>query len=205
MSAIRHILIILAFFSFVPTALAEGSGLYDDAPLEFEENLRTPEVKPKFRSSIVAYQNSVGKSLKSKGYQVESIRNGEVLVVTIPAHKLFAPNQTELLGTAENVLGPIFSLLNKVGYYKMLLDMHSDNTGNALYSETLTNDRVISIADWAESKGYASTYIIPYSSGRMSPIYSNNSIVNRQKNRRLDIYLVPADLMVQLAKSNSLK
>lgn len=200
----RHIIIAFAALILLASS-AQAEGLYDEAPLEFEENLRTPEVKSKFSSAVAAYQTRVGKALISKGYQVETIRNGEVLVVTIPAQRLFTPNQTELMKNASNVLTPVFALLNKPGMFKFLLDMHSDNTGNALYSESLTNDRVIAVADWAEENGYPSTYIIPYSSGRMSPIYRNNSITNRQNNRRLEIYIVPADVMVELAKSNSLK
>lgn len=178
---------------------------YDIMSLEFDQNLKLPEIKAKQHERIKEYQARTGLQLREKGYTVESVRNGEVIVVTIPAHKLFHANSTTLNPESDKILKPIFSLLNKSGWYKFLLAMHSDNTGSSQYSDTLTNNRVLSICEWAGVNGYPSSVIVPYGMGSISPLKRNNSIANRRINRRLEIYIVPNHVMIQSAKTNSLK
>lgn len=185
-----------AYNDFVPN---------DVSSMDFDQNLRYPEIKSKQRKAIVEYQQKIGKSLKNKGFQVESIRNGEVLVVTIQANKIFEANKIELNKNANIYLTPIFSLLNKTGYHRLLVAMHSDDTGNSLYSENLTNDRALSICDWAEMNGYPTSSIVAYPMGKEFPMCPNNSIMNRKKNRRVEIYIIPEKIMIQAAQNNKLK
>lgn len=197
----------LILFGWVKTLANDQNLKYniEQSEMEFEQNLRYPEVKSKYHNSIVEHQSKVGKSLRNLGIQVETIRKGEILVITIPAQQLFEANKTELSKLAVKKLEPVFSLLKTPGFYKFLIAMHSDNTGNSLYSENLTADRAVAITDWAVSNGYPSSDIIPYSMGETSPIVPNNSMSNRATNRRLELYIVPNTLMINSAKTNKLK
>lgn len=133
---------------------------------------------------------------------VEKLRNGEVLVVTIPASLLFMPNDTILRPTASRVLASFRRYLKNPDMYWMILDMHSDNTGNTAYTDNLTLQRVMSVFDWFEDQGCDTKFLFPTASGAWDPLpgVDNLSMINRAKNRRLEIYLVPGRKMLEAAK-----
>ena len=79
---------------------------------------------------------------------VESFRNKEVLLLTIPAHLLFAPNDTTLKAGASEYLQPIKRYLRTPDMYRVLLVMHTDNTGSEVYRDHLTEERSKAVADW---------------------------------------------------------
>ncbi len=131
---------------------------------------------------------------------VEAYRNKEVLLITIPAHLLFAPNMTELKPGASDYLSPIRRYLKEPDMYRVMLVMHTDNTGNEAYREQLTVDRVNTVFDWFVNSGSDTRYLFSYAIGDSMPLRANDSMDNRDKNRRLELYLVPGQKMVDQAK-----
>lgn len=173
--------------------------------LSIEENIATPELG-KQANTIVKFQDVQAKAIeklvgKDTPYIVQKIRNGEVLMITIPAHSLFSSNDTVLTEKGKNTLVPLCKYLNTPGLYKMVLVMHSDNTGNEIYTQKLTEGRVNSVYEWIiETDNSKSDVVVPYALGSDDPIVDNNSITNRAKNRRLVIYLIPDKAMINQAK-----
>lgn len=131
---------------------------------------------------------------------VEAYRNKEVLLVTIPAHLLFDPNMTELKHGAADYLSPIRRYLKDPDMYRVMIVMHTDNTGSEQYREQLTADRVNTVFDWFENSGSDTRYLFSYALGDDMPLRPNNSMDSRDKNRRLEIYLIPGQKMVDQAK-----
>ena len=133
---------------------------------------------------------------------VEKLRGGEVLVVTIPASLLFLPNDTVLRENAWRALAPFKRYLRNPDMYWVILDMHSDNTGNAQYTDELTLDRVTSVFDWFADQGCQTEYLFPTASGAYDPLPGVDYLTmkNRARNRRLEIYLVPGRKMLSEAK-----
>ena len=132
---------------------------------------------------------------------VEAYRNKEVLLLTIPAHLLFGPNMTELKAEADEYLLPIKRYLKHPDTYRVLLVMHTDNTGSEAYREDITRERVESVYEWFETEGSDTSYLFSFALSDDMPLYPNNSMENRDRNRRLEIYLVPGRKMVEQAKS----
>lgn len=132
--------------------------------------------------------------------KVEAFRNKEVLLITIPAHLLFEPNDTELRSGAQNYLSPIKRYLKEPDMFRVMLVMHTDNTGSEEYRDRLTMDRVDSVFDWFEDNGVNTKYLFSYALGDEMPLKPNDSMENRRQNRRLEIYLVPGQKMVEQAK-----
>lgn len=88
----------------------------------------------------------------STGCNVETYRSGEVIIITIPAELLFQPNSADLLPTAEKWIRPLkkYAMASKPDYFRMLLVMHTDNTGSTEYTDQLSLSRVDSILPkWA--------------------------------------------------------
>ncbi len=169
---------------------------YDIYALEVEENLAIPELSRREREVALKIQAAEAQRLAQvDGMEVELIRNNEVIHITIAASLLFAPNETTVLDSAEDMLHSLLPCLQVNDYYHILLIMHSDNTGNTEYLYKLTTDRVFAIYDWLEDHGAHTDFIVPYAAAGFEPIEENNSISGRAANRRLEIYLIPAEAM----------
>ncbi|MCH5227445.1 MAG: OmpA family protein [Muribaculaceae bacterium] len=131
--------------------------------------------------------------------RVEAYRNKEVLLITIPAHLLFDPNSTVLKSTAQDYLAPVKRYLKDPDMFRVMLVMHTDNTGSEEYRERLTVERVNSVFDWFEDSGADTKYLFSYALADEIPLKPNDSMENRRLNRRLEIYLVPGTKMVEQA------
>lgn len=173
--------------------------------MDFIEMLNSVDVK-NTSELIQKFQTKEGKTRLLNGRYnpksectVEAFRNKEVLLVTIPAHLLFAPNMTELRKDAGDYLSPIRRYLKDPDMYRVMLVMHTDNTGSEPYREQLTTDRVNAVFDWFEESGSDTRYLFSYSLGDDMPLRQNDSMDNRDKNRRLEIYLLPGKKMVEQA------
>lgn len=137
---------------------------------------------------------------ENNGCSIDAIRNREILVVTIPAKLLFGPNQTVLLESADKYLEPFKRYLKEPDMYRVVAVMHTDNTGSEVYRENLTIDRAEAVSDWFDDHDSNTDYFFPFAMSDDIPLVPNDSFENRDKNRRLEIYLVPGEAMLEKAK-----
>ena len=177
--------------------------LYD---LSFEENKMLPKLGGQ-RAKVREYQQIQAKKLLVAGQSIETTRNGEVILATIAASDLFLPNDTVLRPSASKILRQYTPFLKEPDFYRMLILMHSDDTGSETYTNRLTMTRVMAVLDWFKKESVCSDYIIPYAMGADDPLPNtpNNSFDNRDKNRRLEIYLVPGKAMIKKSSRGQLK
>ena len=173
--------------------------IYD---LSIDDNIAMPELE-KQAETIKKFQYNQAIALQKNKQNVEMTRDGEVIIITIPAGQLFAPNDTVLSDMGKNSIEPFLGYLKNEGLYKMLLVMHHDNTGSDRYILNLTKARVNAIYDWI-SKNASVEYVVPYALGSIEPLVENNSVANRKFNRRLEIYLVPEVGMIKAAKKKNI-
>lgn len=179
-----------------------GKKQEDIYSMTLDRNLETPEINNDKRAKkIQKYQYDVAVELKRQNFDVEMTRDDEVIIVSFPASQLFMPNDTVLTDLGKASLKPMLKFLKNPGFYKVLLVMHSDNTGSHEYTKMLTTARVNSVFDWFDANGSVD-FIVPYALGGSDPIMPNNSVENRKANRRLEIYLVPGDVMLDQAKKD---
>ena len=83
--------------------------------------------------------------------------------------------------------------------FRVMLVMHTDNTGSEEYREQITIDRVESLFEWFEEAGCDTKYLFSYALADEMPLKPNDSMENRRANRRLEVYLVPGKKMVEEA------
>lgn len=175
--------------------------------LSFIEMINSVEPDAKSADLIRKFQEKEGRSrLYNKEYNaknsstVETYRNKEVLLITIPASKLFEPNEIEVRKDAAHLLNPLKRYLKDPDMYRVLLVMHTDNTGSEKYREHITEERSTALFDWFVKEGCDTRYLFSYAYGDDMPLKENNSLENREANRRLEVYLVPGKKMVEQAK-----
>lgn len=143
-------------------------------------------------------------SPKQGGCNIEAFRKKEVILVTIPASYLFSPNSAELSETASKYLSPIKRYMKDPDMFRVLLVMHTDNTGSAQYRDNITADRVDAVTSWFEEQGADTSFTFSYAFGDESPLLPNTSYENRDKNRRLEVYLMPGAKMLEEAKKGKI-
>ena len=181
---------------------------FDDLDeLSFIEMINSVELDAKSADLIRKFQEKEGRNrLYNKEYNaknssmVETYRNKEVLLITIPASKLFEPNEVEVRKDAAHLLAPLKRYLKDPDMYRVLLVMHTDNTGSEKYREHITEERSTALFDWFVKEGCDTRYLFSYAYSDDMPLEENNSLANREKNRRLEVYLVPGKKMLEQAK-----
>lgn len=172
--------------------------------LTFDEIVLQSKVG-KYAPQIKDYQKGQAIAIKTDQFKTELMRNGEVIIVSIPTADLFLPMDSILTKSGEAQLLKFVKFLNIPNFYHVLLVMNSDNTGSPSYIANLSNTRVKNISNWFKTQTQSTEYLFPFSMGSRMPIVPNNSMENRALNRRLEIYLVPGDEMINQAKKGMLQ
>lgn len=175
--------------------------------MSFVEMINSVELDEKSADLIRKFQDKEGRNRlhnreynSKNGCTVETFRNKEVLLVTIPASQLFMPNETTLRPSASALLNPIKRYLKDPDMYRVLMVMHTDNTGSEAYRDNITELRAEAVFDWFSNQHVNTKYLFPYAYGDEMPLVENNTMGNRSKNRRLEIYLMPGRKMLEQAK-----
>lgn len=185
---------------------------YEDVFMEWEleKNLATPVVEKGEKKSVAKYMRGVGESLKNKKYTVDMMREGEVVIVSIPSDDIFLPNDTLITPRGESLLAPLLNYMKEPYMYKIVYTVNTDDTGSKHYLDALSDKRNASLYDWfmrmiEAGKMSEDIVLIPYSMSYTAPIASNDERKGRYKNRRVEIYLIPGPEMIDKAKKKSLK
>lgn len=174
--------------------------------MEIEENLATPVIQQAEKAPIVKYMTALAHQLKQR-YKVETMRAGEVIVVTIPSDELFMPNDTLLSPDAPSLLRPLLPLFRDPDLFKLVYAVHTDNTGSPSYIENLASARNQSIYAWLMdvAKVNPDLFIINYDMGDSRPLTDNNTRDHRALNRRIEFFLVPGPKLITLAHTKKIK
>jgi len=166
-----------------------------------EENIANPAVKPKNSPAVQTAVKHLITAFGQAGYDAKGVRNGEVAMISIPCRQLFAPNNNRLRADADKLLNPLWPYIKRTDLYKVILAVHSDDTGDELYAEQLTSERANAIDEfYYKSNENTDTGIIPYGLGSDEPVAPNTGIANREKNRRVEIYFVPTEAFIDKAR-----
>lgn len=180
--------------------------------LTIEENINYPkipeDVSKKIKSLIKGQYSQLQlayKDLKKQGVDVRLIRSDEVIKVTMPADVFFGKNAYNFnTKNGEKYLEPILQYLRIKEFYRVIVAIHHDNSITDNEARELTYNRVLSLTDWLSYRSANAHGVVPYSMGYDYPITKDNSSKGRTKNRRVEIFILPGKIMIDLAKENKL-
>ena len=194
---LRNTVLVCALATASLTA-ADGAEPTDPDPfeLDFENNINTPEIPQKKRSSVKARIDELQADLERAGFKTSKVRQGEVLMVTIACERLFRANDVTLTDQGKALLRKFRLSDGAASKYKIIIAVHTDNTGEDAYADSITASRANSIDDFLNGRMAAiDITTVPYGLGRDEQLVSNDSLKNRAKNRRVEIYIVPTSAM----------
>ena len=171
--------------------------------IDFLPNINTPVVGAKEKEAVRKTVLAAANSLKSK-FIVDLVRDDEVFIASISTDELFLPNDTLMTEKADDILDPLLAPMRDPMAYKIVIAMHTDDTGSETYRENLSTARLNSVYDWFMNRIDEGTLseqllIIPFAMGGSMPLAPNNSRENRKGNRRLEVYFIPGPSIISAA------
>lgn len=203
MKILSAILIGLAMLCPTQSMAQKQNSDFDPYSATIEENINHPVVGNKYSVTLSEAMAPLARTLRKAGFSTTTTRSGQVVVVTLPCSELFAPNATELKPEAAAILSKLKPYMTRTDNYKVLIAVHADNTGDATYADRLTSDRATAVDEYFyHEAGNEETGFIPYGLGYDEPVASNIGVLNREKNRRVEIYFVPTQNFIDKARKN---
>lgn len=144
-------------------------------------------------TAIGAYMDKQERELRERtaGTDIEVVRNGDDLLLNMPSGITFDSNSYAILPQFRQTLDNVASTLAQ--YDKTYIDVygHTDSTGGDAINIPLSQNRAKSVADYLTTRGVTSARIGTQGFGSSQPLASNDTTDGRQKNRRVEIKIVP--------------
>lgn len=192
----------ILFLSIAVTMLASTTEaqVEENVNLTFDQNFESPDVPKRAKEYIVKHMDQLRRELVKNGYDVKPDRNAEVLKVTIPCDELFSAGAIELKPAAMKRLSGLGLVVRDPRRYKMLVAVHTDDTGDDVYADSLSEERSNAIDDalW-QIAGEKETNVIPYGMGKDAFLDKNSSREGRARNRRVEFFIIPEQGLLDLA------
>lgn len=131
--------------------------------------------------------------------------NEAILKVTIPARILFGQNDSVMTSNADNILRPFVRLVcGKEALATLIVAGYSDNNGSEKYLNMISGSRARQIHRWFARQGIGPNDARSFGFGNQVPRNENSSMAQRERNRRISLYLVPNKKMIKAAKKGTL-
>lgn len=130
-----------------------------------------------------------------KGATVESVtlKDGAVaLKVTFDSGILFGFNKADLSEEAKQSLSRLVTSIADMPDSKVRVFGHTDIVGSAEANQAVSAKRAKEVAKYLETKGIAASRITAEGKSFTQPVADNSTEAGRAKNRRVEIYVIPA-------------
>lgn len=132
------------------------------------------------------------KSITPKPDPVKSV------VLTLDSLALFDSGQYELKSNANKALIGALRAIEAQPATQVLIEGHTDNIGNPASNQQLSEKRALAVRDWlVESSNISINRFATKGWGHSKPVAENNSEEGRAKNRRVEIILIPNEIITQ--------
>lgn len=137
-----------------------------------------------------------------KNAKIERI--GEGIKITFDSGLMFDTNSSVLRVETKENLKDLAEVLQKYEDTNVLVEGHTDSTGEADYNLWLSKKRASSVQDYLILLGLDFKRLEIEGYGEAQPIADNQSSVGRQANRRVEIAIYANDKMKRMAKRGEL-
>lgn len=116
---------------------------------------------------------------------------GDRLIVTLPQDILFATDSATLRPDLTSDLRALASNLQAYPNTSVQIIGHTDNVGEAGYNQRLSVARAESVSRILMNNGVSSNRLIAIGRGEDQPVSSNLTAEGRERNRRVEIVILP--------------
>lgn len=137
-----------------------------------------------------------------KGASVERV--GEGILITFDSGLLFELNSFALQPVTKGNLTELAKTLNKYDETNILIEGHTDSSGEDVYNQTLSEKRAKEVEDFLASESVKNSRISTKAYGEKQPLATNDTDAGKQANRRVEVAIYANDEMKKLAKKGEL-
>jgi outer membrane protein OmpA-like peptidoglycan-associated protein len=137
-----------------------------------------------------------------EGAKVERV--GEGILITFDSGLLFESNSSELQSATKTNLTELAGTLNKYDDTNVLIEGHTDNTGEEPYNQKLSERRADAVQNFLVTQGVDGSRVTTRGYGEEKPVASNDTEGGRASNRRVEVAIYANEKMKKLAKKGEL-
>ena len=139
---------------------------------------------------------------------VETITDSNGLTaikVTFNADMTFATGKATLSSTAKSALAKFAAQMKEADMINtdILIKGHTDNTGSAAVNEKLSLQRAQAVSTVLKQNGIGSGRLSEEGCSYNEPIADNGTAAGRKENRRVEVYVLATDAMIEQYNNDS--
>ena len=127
-------------------------------------------------------------------------REGEGIVINFKEKVLFAFNESDLSGNAENSLNKLSNILQKYPETDIVIIGHTDSKGTEAYNQRLSERRANSVSYYLRNHNISASRVTVQGMGETDPVATNDSDEGRSLNRRVEFVITANEKMKAEAK-----
>lgn len=147
-------------------------------------------------SAIAKQMDKLAAELRSKLDGAQVLRFEEGVLITIDSRLLFEEDSYGLQ-SSKRMLKDFANILQKYHFTNAVIEGHTDNVGEEIYNQSLSERRAHEIENYLIGKGVSDSRMKTIGYGERQPIASNDTEAGRQRNRRVEIGLFANDELRQ--------
>lgn len=137
-----------------------------------------------------------------KGATVERV--GEGILITFDSGLLFGFDSYALQNATKTNLANLAGTLKKYDDTDILVEGHTDSTGDDKYNQSLSEKRADEVKSYLQEQQVAASRITTKGYGEKQPLATNDTEVGKKSNRRVEVAIYANDEMKKLAKKGEL-
>jgi outer membrane protein OmpA-like peptidoglycan-associated protein len=175
-------------------AVALGAGLalaFGGSGCATQSAKPPPEPVPALSSATLSRYLDAQKLELSKISDVKVVRKEDRLLVTVPSEDLFESGLPRLSEDAQQRLGPLAQTLVRYPESNVAVRGYTDSLGNTRANLRLSEERANSVSGFLSAAGVDPGRLKALGFGEQFPVAGNDTDDGRQKNRRVEIEIVP--------------
>ncbi|WP_103866169.1 OmpA family protein [Aquimarina sp. I32.4] len=151
----------------------------------------------------------IGKQMDKQAQKIESeipgaevTRVGEGIDVVFDENSgvYFDTNKSAINAKSKANLNKLAGIFKEYPDTNIVVEGHTDNTGNDSYNMTLSQKRANAVTNYLVSQGISRNRLTTYAHGETLPKYDNATPEGRAKNRRVELGIVANEKMKQDAE-----
>lgn len=134
-------------------------------------------------------EEQLKESLDGTGVEVQRTGEGEITLIA-PDNITFATNSATINSKFYSVLNDIATVINQYKDTDVIIEGHTDNTGNDSINIPLSENRANAVGTYLRTRGVDRNRISTYGYGSSNPIATNSTVSGRAANRRVEIKII---------------
>ena len=137
------------------------------------------------------------------GAEVKRVGEGIQIIFDENSGVTFATNSSSLTAQAKANLDKVAQVFLEFPDTNLLLEGHTDSTGDAAYNMTLSQKRANAVAQYLQASGVAAGRFTVKAYGETRPMFDNSTPDGRAKNRRVEVAVAANEQMIEDAKAQA--